>query len=199
MNGSDSVVVVVLGYLDVPGYGAFKRGDVAGFEKSVACALIRQRRARPFHEASPATPTTTSDTPPERPPDRQVAETTTLASPPEPVPTVAASSPRMQEAAARTYLERVVFGPRLRSPRPWTNTMPVVTASSHRLAVAVAFLREVLRKPTPAIEVLAFAKQRGISRATLYRAKRALRTVKVQKVGMRAGWVWVIHEGTLWG
>ena len=39
----------------------------------------------------------------------------------------------------------------------------------------------------------------GISEATLRRAKRALGTVRVQKVGMRAGWVWMIDEGTLWG
>ena len=55
----------------------------------------------------------------------------------------------------------------------------------------------MLRKPTPATEVLTLAKQRRISRATLRRAKQALGTLKVQKVGMRAGWVWMIRDGAL--
>jgi hypothetical protein len=63
-------------------------------------------------------------------------------------------------------------------------------------AEAVGFLREVLRTPRPATEMRTLAGQRGISWATVGRAKQAL-GVKAQKVGMRAGWVWMIREGTL--
>lgn len=55
MDG-DPVTVVVLDYLDVPGYGAYLRGDVAGFEKNVAEALIQQRRVRRFQGVLPTTP-----------------------------------------------------------------------------------------------------------------------------------------------
>jgi hypothetical protein len=195
MDG-DLVAVVVLGYLDVPGYGAYLRGDVAGFEKRVAEALIQQGKVRWFQEV-PTTPAPSANTPPEQAPKLLVAEPTTLAPLPKPVPAVAASSPRAQEAAARTYLERALVEPRPWNPASWAKTVPVVTASSPRLAAAIVFLREVLRRPRPATEVLTLARQRGISRATLRRAKRALRVVKAQKTGMRAGWVWVIREGTL--
>ena len=131
-------------------------------------------------------------------PKPRAAEPTPVASP-QRAPVIVPSSPRVQKDAARTYLESALLELLPRNLPFWAKRVPVVTASSHRLAAAAAFLREVLRKPTPVTEVLALAKQRGISRATLYRAKRALGTVKVQKVGMKAGWVWMIHAGTLWG
>lgn len=169
------VTVVVLGYLDVPGYATYLPGEVAGFERSVAEALIQQRRARRFQELLPTTPAPSANTPPEQAPMLLVAKPTTLAPLPKPVPAVAASSPRAQEAAAATYLERAQAEPQPWNPASWAKTVPVVTASSHRLAAAVAFLREVLRTPRPATEVLTLAGQRGISRATLRRAKQALR------------------------
>lgn len=176
MNG-ELVVVVVLGYVDVPGYGTYRPGDVAGFEKTIAETLIQQHQVRRFQEVPPTSP----------------------APLPKPVPAVAASSPRAQEAAARTYLERALFEPRPRNPASWTKPVPVVTASSPRLAAAVVFLREALgRRPRPVREVQALARQRGISAITLRRAKRAL-GVQSQKIGMKAGWAWVICEGTLWG
>jgi len=190
------ITVLVLKHVDVPGYGTYKPGDLAGFEKSVAQALIQQQSARPSQEVSPTTPASSTNPGPEQAPRRQVAEATAVLHKPG---AVAVPSPRVQEAAAGAYLERTLLEPRLRTSPSWAKRVPVVTASSHRLAAAVAFLREVLRKPTPATEVLTLAKQRGISRATLRRAKQALGTVKVQKVGMRAGWTWMIHEGTLWG
>jgi hypothetical protein len=195
----DLVAVVVLDYLDVPGYGAYLRGDVAGFEKGVAEALIQQRRVRRFQEVPPTTPAPSANTPPEQAAKLLVAEPTTLATLPKPVPAVAASSPRAREAAATAYLERALFEPRPWNPASWAKTVPVVTALSPRLAAAVAFLREVLRTPRPATEVLTLAGQRGISRATLRRAKQALRVVKAQKVAMRAGWVWVIRDGSSGG
>ena len=198
----DLVTVVVLDYVDVPGYTSYLPGDVAGFEKSVAEALIQQRRVRRFQEVPGTTPAPSANTPPEQAPELLVAEPTTpapLPPSPEPAPAVAASSPRAQEAAATAYLERALLEPRPWNPASWTKTVPVVTASSHRLAAAVAFLREVLRTPRPATEVLMLAGQRGISRATLRRAKQALRVVKAQKVGMRAGWVWMIRDGSSGG
>ncbi len=197
MDG-DLVAVEVLDYVDVPGYGSFKRGDVAGFEKSVAEPLIQQRRVRRF-QVPPTTPAPSANTPPEQAPKLLGAEPTTLTPLPKPVPAVAASSPRAQEATATAYLERALFEPRPWNPAPWAKTVPVVTASSPRLAAAVAFLRDVLaRRPRPVTEVLTLARESGISRATLRRAKRAL-AVKSQKVGMRAGWVWMIREETLSG
>jgi hypothetical protein len=193
------VTVVVLGHLDVPGYTTYLPGDVAGFEMSVAEALIQQRRVRRVQDVPPTTPAPSANTVPEQAPNPVVAEPTTLAPSPKPVPAVAATSPRAQEAAARTYLERALFEPRPWNPASWARTVPVVTAASHRLAAAVAFLREVLRTPRPATEVLTLAGQRGISRATLRRAKQALRVVKAQKVGMRAGWVWMIRDGSSGG
>ena len=198
MDG-DLVTVVVVVYVDVPGYASYMPGDVASFERSVAETLIQQRRARRFQEVPPTTPAPSANTPPERAPKLLVAEPTTLAPSPKPVPAVAASSPRPQGATARTYLERALFEPRPWNPASWTKTVPVVTASSHRLAAALAFLREVLRTPRPATEVLTLAGQRGISRATLRRAKQALRVVKAQKAGMKAGWVWVIRDGSSGG
>lgn len=190
------VTVVVLDYVDVPGYASYLPGDVAGFEKSVAEALIQQRTVRRFQEVAPTTPSSSANTPPEQAPKLLVAEPTTLAPLPKPVPAVAASSPRAREAAATAYLERALVEPRPWNPASWAKTVPVVTASSHQFAAAVAFLREVLRTPRPATEVLTLAGQRGISRATLRRAKQALRVVKAQKVGMRAGWVWMIRDGS---
>jgi hypothetical protein len=87
---------------------------------------------------------------------------------------------------------------RRRGGRPLN--VPLVAAPSSQLAVAIAFLREVLgRGPRPVTEVLTLARQRGISRATLWRAKRAL-WVQSEKIGMKAGWAWAIREGwPLWG
>ena len=188
MDG-DLVAVVVLDHLDVPGYGSYKHGDVAGFERSVAEALIQQHRARRLQEAPPTTPAPSADTVPEQAPKPLVAEPVT----PAPLPAVTAPSPRAQGAEVGIYVERVLSEPRPRNLASSAETVLAVTASSHRLAAAVAFLREVLRTPRPATEVKALAKQRGLSRATLRRAKQAL-AVKAQKVGMRAGWVWVIRE-----
>ena len=199
MMDGDLVVVVVLGYLDVPGYGTYRSGDVTGFEKTIAETLIRQHRVRRFQEVPPTSPAPSANPVPEQAPKLLVAEPTTPAPLPKPVPAVAGSSPRVQEAAAKTYLERALFEPRPRNPASWTKTVPVVTALSPRLAAAVVFLREALgRRPRPVREVQALARQRGISEITLRRAKRAL-GVQSQKIGMKAGWAWVIREGTLWG
>jgi hypothetical protein len=199
MDG-DLVTVEVLGYLDVPGYTSYMPGDVASFERSVAEALIKQRRVRRFQEVLPTTPAPSGSAVPEqapRPPVVVEAEPTTLVPLATPVPASTASSPRRRKITTREYLEHFLSEPRSWNPEPWAKRVPVVTASSHRLAAAVAFLRDALRTPRPATEVLALAGQRGISRATLRRAKQALRVVKAQKVGMRAGWVWMIREGTL--
>jgi hypothetical protein len=202
MDG-DLVTVEVLGYLDVPGYTSYMPGDVASFERSVAEALIKQRRVRRFQEVLPTTLAPSASAVPEqapRPPVVVEAEPTTLVPLATPVPASTTSSPRRrQESTTRERLERFLSEPRSWNPEPWAKTVPVVTASSHRLAAAVAFLREVLRTPRPATEVLTLAKQRGISRATLRRAKRALQVVKAQKVGMRAGWVWMIRDGSSGG
>jgi len=48
----DRVAVVMLDYLDVSGYGTYRRGDVAGFERSVAEALIQQRWLGGFRRCS---------------------------------------------------------------------------------------------------------------------------------------------------
>ena len=189
MDG-DLVTVVVVDYVDVPGYTSYMPGDVASFERSVAETLIQQRRVRRFQEVPPTTPAPSADALPEQTPKLLAADPTTLAPLPEPVRAVA-SPPRAREAAARTYIERALLEPRPRNPASWPK--PVLTALPPRLGATMAFLREVLRLPCPAAEVLALAKQRGISPATLRRAKRAL-GVKAQKVGMRAGWVWVIRE-----
>jgi len=116
-----------------------------------------------------------------------------------PVPASTASSPRRRrKITTREYLERFLSEPRSWNPAFLAKTVPVVTASSPRLTEAVAFLREVLRRPRPATEVKALARQRGISGATLRCAKRALAVVS-QKRGFRAGWAWALHEGELWG
>ena len=156
MDG-DLVAVVVLGYLDVPGYGSYLPGDVAGFERNVAETLIRQRRARRFQELASTTPPPSAKSEPEQAPKQSAAEPETVA--------------------------------------PLVEFVRAVTAPSSRLAVAVAFLREILdRRPRPVTEVLTLARQRGISRATLRRAKRAL-WVRSQKIGMKAGWAWMIRDG----
>ncbi len=144
----------------------------------------------------PTSPAPSTNIPPEQAPKLLVAEPTTLASLPKPVPAV---TPRAQETVATAYLEHALIEPRPWNPGSWAKTVPVVTASSPRLAAAVVFLREVLRTPRRAAEVMTLAGQRGISRVTLRRAKQTLRVVKARKVGMRAGWVWIIREGTLWG
>jgi len=195
----DFVAVVVLDYLDVPGYGSYKHGEVAGFERSVAEALIQQHRVRRFQEATPTTPAPSTDALPEQAPKPLAAEPTPLAPPPEPAPAAAASSPRAQEAAARTYIERALLEPRPQNPASWPKPVSAVTALPPGLAAAMAFLREVLRTPRPATEVKTLARQHGISLATLRRAKKALGVVKAQKRGMRAGWIWMIREGTFWG
>jgi len=201
MDG-DLVTVEVLGYLDVPGYASYMPGDVASFERSVAEALIQQRRVRRFQEVLPTTPAPSASAVPEqapRPPVVVEAEPTTLVPLATPVPASTASSPRRRrKITTREYLERLLSEPRSWNPASLAKRVPAVTGSSHRLAAAVAFLREVLRTPRPATEVKALAKQRGISRATLWRANRAL-GVKAQKVGMRAGWVWMIHDGSSGG
>ncbi len=184
MDGDLVAVVVLVDYLDVPGYGAYLRGDVATFEKPVAEALIQRRGARRFQEVPSTTPAPSANTAPEQASKLLVAQPATLAPLPKPVPAV----------------ERALFEPRGGHHRHGLGSRRgVPRSSSPRLAQAVKFLREVLgRTPKPATEVKALAGQRGISQATLRRAKRAL-GVKVQKRGMRAGWVWVIREGTLWG
>jgi hypothetical protein len=55
MDG-DLVTVVVVDYVDVPGYTSYMPGDVASFERSVAETLIQQRRVRRFQEVPPTTP-----------------------------------------------------------------------------------------------------------------------------------------------
>ena len=57
------------------------------------------------------------------------------------------------------------------------------------LREAEEWLREILRKPTPATEISRMAADAGIARKTLRRASESLRIVK-EKTGMRAGWVW---------
>jgi len=196
------VTVEVLDYVDVPGYASYLPGDVAGFEKRVAEALIQLRRVRRFQEVLPTTPAPSANTPPEqapRPPVMVEAEPTTLVPLATSVPASTASSPRRRRRiTTRERLERLLSEPQPWNPAFLAKRVPVVTASSHRLAAAVAFLREVLRTPRPATEVLTLAKQRGISRATLRRAKQAL-GVKAQKVGMRTGWVWMIRDGSSGG
>jgi len=176
MDG-DLVTVVVLGYLDVPGYGTYRPGDVTGFEKSVAESLIQHRKARRFQKVPPAAPASSANILPEETPRSELVRA---------------------EPTTKTHMERALLEPQLPSPAPSAKAGPVATASSPRLAAAMAFLREVLRPPRPATEVLALARRRGISPATLRRAKRAL-GVKAQKAGMRAGWIWAIHEDSLWG
>ncbi len=56
MIDGDLVTVVVLDYVDAPRYASYMPGDVAGFEPSVAEALIQQRRVRRFQEVLPTTP-----------------------------------------------------------------------------------------------------------------------------------------------
>ncbi|HLW60597.1 MAG TPA: hypothetical protein VKV57_11830 [bacterium] len=160
MDG-DLVTVVVVAYVDVPGYASYMPGDVAGFEPSVAEALIQQRKVRRFQGVPPTAPAPSANTPPEQAPKLLVAGPTTLA--------------------------------------PSAEAVQPVAAKSSQLAIAIAFLREVLgRRPRPVTEVQTLARQRGISRATLWRAKRAL-WVQSEKIGMKAGWAWAIREGTLWG
>jgi len=130
----DLVAVVVLGHLDVPGYGTYRSGGVTGFESRMAEALIQRRLVRRLREAPPAPSTSPV---PRQAPKPPVAEPTT--------------------------------------PAPLAEPMPPLTAPSSQLQAAAALLREVLsRGPAPVAEVLTLARQRGISRATLWRGKRAL-------------------------
>jgi hypothetical protein len=79
-----------LDYLDVPGYGSYLPGDVAGFEKSVAEALIQHHRVRWLQEVPPTTPASSPNTLPEQAPKL-----------------VAKAGP-----TTKTYLERALFEPR---------------------------------------------------------------------------------------
>jgi len=85
----DLVAVVVLGYLDVPGYATYKPGDVASFEKSVAEALIQQGRARRFQEVLPTTPAPSTETAREQATKPQAAESRAPVASPRPAQTPA--------------------------------------------------------------------------------------------------------------
>ena len=132
------VTVVVLHYADVLGYGAYRPGDVAGFERSVAEALIQERSVRRFEEAASTIPAPTANTGSERGPKMPVAEPTALATVPDDAASVTAPSLRREDAAARPYRE-TLNEPRRRTAGPWAKKLTPTAASSPRLAAAMTF------------------------------------------------------------